>query len=334
MQDKSNNGSDDEEFSLNKFDLKDDEQKQESGETDGFNALIGGNELLDSGYDNDKQAPSVPEVFESEEETIAADEVVAFAAADYPSPVAEKPLIAADMDRLDDVFTEEAEQQPVQEQSGSRVMTMFVVVAVVIVALVAWLNIGGDDDDAVSERHLSQPVLGEDVQMQRSEKKLLEMQESLTSLQQRLTAKDEQIAELTHLVAEQSRKRQKLEAKKVAPVFKKVAPVIHKVRPVVKKTVVKSAFEPIQSAHPTVKKQTSGWVIVIASVATRAAADNALKGLKANGINAEVKPTTVKGRPWYRIRISGLKSRQEANTKKAYLLKQHGIKDTWIHKPG
>ncbi len=329
MHDKSNNGKDDEEFSLNKFDLNDDEQKPKTGETDDFNALIGGDELFDSApapeSEHDKHAPSIADAVEPTQESVAANKMGAFDAADY-SPVADEPLVAADMDRLDDVFADEAEEPPVQEESGSRVMSIFVVVAIVIVALVAWLNMG-DDEDAVSERHMSQPVLDEEIQMQRSEKKLLEMQESLTSLQQRLAAKDEQIAELTHLVAEQSRKRQKLEAQKAASVIKKV-------RPVVKKQLQKSVFEPIQSVQPIVNKQTTGWVIVIASVATRAAADKALKGLKANGINAEVKPTTVKGRPWYRIRVSGFNSRQEANAKKANLQKQHGIKDTWIHKPG
>jgi len=329
MQDKSNNGVDDEEFSLNKFDINDEGQKPKTAESDDFNALIGGNELFDAPFEDDKYAPSIPDAVvsdqeASEQETLAADEMGAFTADDYPSPVAEEPLIAADMDRLDDVFSEN--EQPVQEESGSHVMSIFVVVAIVIVALVAWLNMG-DDEETVSERHLSQPVLDEKTQMQRYEKKLLEMQQNLTSLQERLAAKDEQIAELTHLVAEQSRKRQKVATQKAAP-------VIQKVRPVVKKAVQKSAFEPIQSVQPVAKNRSTGWVIVIASVATRAAAEKALKGLKANGINAEVKPTTVKGRPWYRIRISGFASRQEANAKKASLQKQHGIKDTWIHKPG
>ncbi len=328
MQDKSNNN--DEEFSLNKFDVNDDGPKSKVTEGDDFNALIGGNELFDAPFEDDKQVPSISDTLVShqdisEQEALAADEMGAFTGDEYPSPVVDEPLIAADMDRLDDMFPDETEQ-PVQEESGSRVISIFVVVAIVIVALVAWLNMGGDEE-ALSQRHLSQPVLDEEIQMLRSEKKLLEMQQSLSALQERLAAKDKQIAELTHLVAEQSRKHQRLAAKKAAPVIKKV-------RPIVQKPVDKSVFEPIQSVQPMVKNKQVGWVIVIASVATRAAADKALKGLKANGINAEVKPTTVKGKPWYRIRISGFASRQAANAKKASLQKQHGIKDTWIHKPG
>ena len=331
MQDKSNKGVDDEDFSLNKFDLNDEGQKPKTAESDDFNALIGGNELFDAPFEDDKQAPAVPDMSASEQEMVAVDDMEGFSAHETPSPVAEEPLIAADMDRLDDVFSED--EQLEQEESGSRVMSIFIVVAILIVALVTWMNMG-DDEEILSERHLSQPVLDEEIQMQRSEKKLLEMQESLTSLQERLAAKDEQIAELTHLVAEQSRKQQKLAAKKSAPVVNKVVPVIKKIRPVAEKAVDRSIFEPIQSAQPVVNNKQPGWVIVIASVATRAAADKALKGLKANGINAEVNPTTVKGRPWYRIRISGFSSRQKANAKKAELAKQHGIKDTWIHKPG
>ncbi|MDQ6998215.1 MAG: SPOR domain-containing protein [Mariprofundus sp.] len=332
MQDKSNAGVDDEEFSLNKFDLNDDKKKPNPvDESDQFNAMIAGDERVDPPFEDDKHTPSIPNAFDVNSEPVKADVPETLNDADYAAPVAnesliaDEPVIAADLEHLDDVFVED-ELPPESEESGSRLFGIFVVVVIVIVGLVAWLNMGNDDEAVLSERHVSQPVLGEDVQMQRSEKKIIEMQERLAAMQERLSAKDEQIAELTHLVAEQSRKQQKMPTQKVKQ-------VVQKVRPVVQKPVDRSVFKPIQS-QPSVAKNQRGWVIVIASVATRAAADKAVKGLKAQGINAEVNPTTVKGNPWYRIQISGFASRDAASLANATLLKQHGIKDTWIHKPG
>jgi len=316
MQDKSNNN--EEEFSLNHFDLADKKENSDHTEADDFNALIGGEDIFES----DKHAPIVPDALESTDNSSVTDEIDSFtdSGSGFDAAGIEQPLIAADMDHLDDVYALDDEQSA-QEESGNRLVPIFAVLAVIIVALVAWMNMG-DDDEAVDDQQFSRPVLGEDVQMQRTERKLLEMQERLASMQERLSTKDKQIAELTHLVAEQAIQQKKIAVKKSASAVKKQ----------VKQPV--ASFQPITSTRKVVKKKPTGWVIVIASVATRAAANKALKGLKANGVHAEVKPTMVKGKPWFRIRVSGFSSRQEANVKKAYLEKQHGIKGTWIHKPG
>ena len=242
-----------------------------------------------------------------------------------PYPGVEEPTVTADH------FDEGAEAVEEGAEKSSSLM-IYIAVAVLVAAVVAWLSMGSSDDADVSERPVSHAVLDNDVQMQRAEKRSAMLEERVSSLQEQLLLKDEKIAELTHVISEQAIQQKKLMAQKASAVAKKQVAAVQKEVPAVQPVVVKQ-IQRAPAVKPVVKKKVVGWVIVIASLNSRAAADKAITNLNAKGIAAEVNPIMVKGNPWYRIRVSGFTSREEANAQKAYMASQHGIKDTWIHKP-
>ncbi len=323
MHDKPFNDADKEDFSLNNFDLADDKPESSNAEmSEDFNSMIGGEDPFDQ---KDKLEPSIPEAFNPVEDSFTADEMNSFDDPNFPYPSVEEPAVSADH------FDEGAEASEEGSDNNSSLM-VYIAVAVLVAAVVAWFSMGSSDDADVSERPVSHAVLDNDVQMQRAERKSAMLEERVNSLQQQLLLKDEKIAELTHVISEQAIKQKRLMAQKAALAVKKQVAVVQKQIPAVQPVVVKR-IQQAPAVKPVVKKSAVGWVIVIASLNSRGAADRAIANLKAKGIAAEVNPIMVKGNPWYRIRVSGFTSRQEANAQKAYMASQHGIKDTWIHKP-
>lgn len=73
------------------------------------------------------------------------------------------------------------------------------------------------------------------------------------------------------------------------------------------------------------------WVINLISVGSLAGAQKALNRLAAKGIKAEVAPAQVNGKTWYRVRVSGFKTRAAAERRRDALAQQYGMKDMWVH---
>ena len=328
---KRNNDANDDDFSLNKFDVMDEDLNEskvrQADRLDAFDTAF--EDDVHASHDEtdsaDKQEPSIPGWFDAGQEDRALDDVLPETAAvgrsfssssPSPSPSAAdqgEPVVAPVIEHLQEDSL--SASQPTQQAAGSRMIVLSVVV-ILLVAIIAWFIMASSEEDLLYQQ--PQAVLADDVQMQRMDKKISSLREQVTGLQKRLLLQEQQIAALTHLLAEQSRQQKKVIANK--PVLKKLTSK----KPVQKKTKAVAAS--------VIKKQAMGWTIVVASVNTRSAAERALKSLKGKGIAAEISPIVVKGKPWYRIYVGGFASKQEAQAKKAYLLTRHGLRDAWLHR--
>jgi len=315
---KGNNDGKKEGFSLNKFDLMDDDLNQNleqgSDQLDVFDAALEEAPFVldDETSGKDKQEPSIPEWFDEVEEDTRLDDQHAEAVASNHVPSLD-PSVASSLDHLDDDFT--SASQSVEQSSRNRMIVLAFTISIVMV--IAYFMMDASDEESAYQP--AQAVLSEDIQMQRMEKKISTLQAGLLALQKKVSLQEGQTAALTHLLAEQSRKQQKMAVRQA----------------VVKKVTTK---KPVQKATtsvtiPLAKKKAIGWTIVIASLNTRSAAEKALVNLKGKGVAAEIAHILVNGKSWYRIRVGGFSSQQEAKLKKAYLAKHHGIRDAWIHKP-
>jgi len=96
------------------------------------------------------------------------------------------------------------------------------------------------------------------------------------------------------------------------------------VKPVAKPTTTTAQLSMYEVAPGTVK----GWVVNIFSVTSRSTAERKIRQLKTNQIDARYVRVKVKGKIWYRIRVSGFKDKRAAITFKKFLQEYHGI-DAW-----
>ena len=75
-----------------------------------------------------------------------------------------------------------------------------------------------------------------------------------------------------------------------------------------------------------------GWVLNISSVSDAESARQEVSRLNAMGINAESARAVSNGRVWYRIRIPGFNSHDEAVRARPSIEARLGIRDTWVGK--
>lgn len=85
-----------------------------------------------------------------------------------------------------------------------------------------------------------------------------------------------------------------------------------------------------------VQQQTSpsanqgGWVVNVTSVSDQESAFQEVQRLRSMGINAESARAVSNGRTWYRIRIPGFASHDDAARARPGLEARLGIRDTWV----
>jgi len=72
------------------------------------------------------------------------------------------------------------------------------------------------------------------------------------------------------------------------------------------------------------------WVVNITSVSDPESAYQEVSRLRNMGINAESVTAVSHGRTWYRIRVPGFSSAEEARAQRGVLEARLGIRDTWI----
>ncbi|MDQ6969764.1 MAG: SPOR domain-containing protein [Mariprofundus sp.] len=323
------NENDEPEFSLNNVDLSDAKSAIDDNESaDVLYAPDKEHEAFDSAFEDDKQAPSVPDLFESTAQDLTADTINKQDDVYITAPSAAPNNMTASPDSTETDLTE-ADDSASPEPSSNNTMFIFAGIAVVLVVLVAWFNLKASNEPShhgdmnvnmdVVDTQLPTNNEQQSKEKQSEEKQITMLQERIASLQTRLISKDREIAELTHQVSELSRSQtQPRHAKKV---------------PAIKQQSIQKKSATTHALVTPIRQQTTGsWAIIIASVNSRIAAEKALARLKGKGIAADIHPTTVKGKDWFRVRVSGFASRAEAEIQKTYLAQQHGIKGVWIHK--
>ncbi len=101
------------------------------------------------------------------------------------------------------------------------------------------------------------------------------------------------------------------------------------------KTVHSSPAKAIPSPlfrHEVAPGSVKGWVVNIYSVESRETAERKIRQLKAKDIQAHFVRVPVKGRIWYRVRVSGFKNERAAMVFKKFLKDYHGIDGAWYQK--
>jgi len=95
--------------------------------------------------------------------------------------------------------------------------------------------------------------------------------------------------------------------------------------PVATKPVVTAIKPAADSGHDL-------WVVNLTSLSHDTAANSEVARLKGLGIRAESIKVMTQGKTWYRIRVPGFSSAEEADRQRKILSKRLGIRDTWIGK--
>jgi len=90
---------------------------------------------------------------------------------------------------------------------------------------------------------------------------------------------------------------------------------------------------PVQrNANPAQSNYSGGWVVNITSVSDAESAYQEVERLRSMGINAESARAFSNGRVWFRIRVPGFATHDEASNARPALEARLGIRDTWVGK--
>ena len=135
-------------------------------------------------------------------------------------------------------------------------------------------------------------------------------------------------------------KERSLEKAKKAAEVPAASPPAAKPKPVVRKPVedrtelpgpIESASEVEQPASSGAADRQASWGINIVSLESEEAAIQEVERLKGLGLGAEILETSANGRAWYRVRVAGFASKDEAQQMQSTLAKEHGITGTWVN---
>ena len=104
------------------------------------------------------------------------------------------------------------------------------------------------------------------------------------------------------------------------------APVAVAASPATAVAVVEAPALPASSGAPG----SAGWVINVSSVSDRPTAEREAAGLRAAGYEPVIETAQVQGKLWYRLKIEGAASAEEARALGKRIERQMGIAGVWI----
>jgi cell division septation protein DedD len=213
---------------------------------------------------------------------------------------------------------------PMQAKQGldTKLATALAIIALLAAVSAIWLNNGLSEQLAQLNNRQQQTQTHNMNELQDQE--ILTLKQQVKAIEQQ---QNQQIQALSKDVAAIKQKMEKLATSSARVSQKKTAkkaePVKNRTAPAVKSVAVKAATKPAPAGS---------WVVNLAALSSETAARKELKRLRARGIKAEYAQVTSKGKIWYRIRIAGLTSKQEAQKQKELLASNFGINEAWIGK--
>jgi cell division septation protein DedD len=92
------------------------------------------------------------------------------------------------------------------------------------------------------------------------------------------------------------------------------------------------AIAPVDTRTAAAKTGDGAWVVNISSYRFESMANRKLAEFRKKGVDAEIYPVTIKGKPMFRIRAIGYDSRKEANTWVSLLEDRLGVDSAWVSK--
>jgi len=209
---------------------------------------------------------------------------------------------------------------PEEQKNGNKPITLFATLAILIIAVAIWSNLGGKDHDTHSGQLQTETVPATDTRMQSLENRMASLERHVEqqndTMMQQIDRLERDVNTLSRGINQQARQRH------AAPPARKAS--ANKVHPVQRKKPVTTAI----TSH-----QATGWVVSLVSVDTMAAAKKVQSDFTAKGISTEISLGKVNGKTWYRVRIPGFANKAEALAQKNYLENKFHITNTWVHKP-
>jgi len=220
---------------------------------------------------------------------------------------------------------------PESQSAGIKPITVFAILAMLVAGLAIWLNPGENEHESGEHQNAS-PIMGQNIQIERLESRIANLEQrlneqagqqpnhrdnqSIMDVKRQLAELEQQVSALTGLVAKLARNQ---------PAHPVASPrsVPHRAAP----------QHAVKQTTSVARKAPTGWVINLVSVDSLKGAQKALARYQAKGITAEIFPTQIKGKQWYRLRIAGFASKQAANEQRKILTRTFGINDTWVQKP-
>lgn len=235
-----------------------------------------------------------------------------------PAIADQDPLIEpAQADELDDLLSEletGEESEQVEKNSSSIVVLLISIVAIAVLCTLIWQDFTGGEkqvvaiDQAVTDRmpaaNDNQPVAVKD------------QQEFLPALKT-TKEKEEQAAEAEQMAAAVAVVEPQERAMQTEPADPSASKDILSVDPVAPEVV-------------PAKARKISWAVNLTSVSTLASAVKIQQVLKNRGIMSEVKQATIGGKSYYRIRIGGFASKDEAQQVRAPLMKEKEFASAWL----
>jgi len=237
-------------------------------------------------------------------------------------------------------------------------------VAILLASLATWLGL--DASGKINNLEKAPPQLQQ--QMKALEQLQSQQNEALTS---QIETLQQQINAITNVVANKTTERWRSSMETTATAQTKQNTVIPNkdYKTGAKKTIPEQAVQPIAAKKETtvaskanaptaitvtkvphakpIPKSTSvlpplarhevrpgsvkGWVVNIFSVSSQNTAERKIMQLAAKDIHAEFVRVRVKGKIWYRVRVSGFKNERSAMVFNKFLKEYHGIHGTWYN---
>ncbi|MGH8550014.1 MAG: SPOR domain-containing protein [Methylococcales bacterium] len=106
------------------------------------------------------------------------------------------------------------------------------------------------------------------------------------------------------------------------------------VAPRVKEPVPKKLLEPVPApSKPAVSEKARAqgeWSVNLMSLTEMAVAKKEQETMRKKGVATEIQPTKISGRTWYRLRVSGFKTKPEAQKFADSVKKKLGLASTWV----
>ncbi|MGH8553601.1 MAG: SPOR domain-containing protein, partial [Methylococcales bacterium] len=96
--------------------------------------------------------------------------------------------------------------------------------------------------------------------------------------------------------------------------------------------IAKSTAKHRAEAKGREKRQSSGgdWSVNLMSFPDEAVAKKQVENMSRKGISAAIQRTNISGKNWYRVRIPGFKSKQEAQDYSESVVRKLGLSGTWV----
>ncbi|WP_176959098.1 SPOR domain-containing protein [Mariprofundus sp. KV] len=236
-----------------------------------------------------------------------------------PKPVPgddEAPVASEDSDALDELLSEletNPEPEQVEKDSSSITVLLLSVVAIALLGTLIWQDFTGGKEEVAA---LKQPLINT-IPAERDNQPVAvkEQQESLPASPEE---GDAQAAAETEPMAAAVVKQQEPEMQREV----EAPSATREVLPV----------DPVAPEVVTAKARKIFWAVNLTSVSTLASAEKIQHELQGRGVVSELKQATIGGKSYYRIRIGGFASKEEAEQARAPYMEEKEFSSAWLER--